>query len=374
MTYSYVSHNNTLLKGGDYYLSRKDWLIIGTGLLIGILAALLVKWGNPQNMGFCIACFLRDIAGGLGLHRAGVVQYLRPEIPGLVLGATIAALIGREFKSKGGSGTIIRFLLGIFMMIGALVFLGCPLRMLLRLGGGDLNALLGLVGFVVGIAVGIWFLKSGFNLGRAQTGSLAGALIMPLLSVVIVLLVIIKPVFNAEAGGPIFYSVEGPGSLFAPIAISLAAGLIVGYLAQRARLCLSGGIRDYALTKDTYLLKGYGGIFVGVLVTNLILGYFTLGFVDQPVAHTDGVWNFMGMALVGLACILAGGCPLRQLIMSGQGDTDGGVTVLGMVAGAAIAHNFMMASSAAGPTYYGKIAVIIGLIICAGIGWACREA
>jgi YedE family putative selenium metabolism protein len=187
MTYSYVSHNNTLLKGGDYYLSRKDWLIIGTGLLIGILAALLVKWGNPQNMGFCIACFLRDIAGGLGLHRAAVVQYLRPEIPGLVLGATIAALIGREFKSKGGSGTIIRFLLGIFMMIGALVFLGCPLRMLLRLGGGDLNALLGLAGFVVGIAVGIWFLKSGFNLGRAQTGSLAGALIMPLLSVVIVL-------------------------------------------------------------------------------------------------------------------------------------------------------------------------------------------
>lgn len=168
-------------------MSRKDWLIIGTGLLIGILAALLVKWGNPQNMGFCIACFLRDIAGGLGLHRAAVVQYLRPEIPGLVLGATIAALIGREFKSKGGSGTIIRFLLGIFMMIGALVFLGCPLRMLLRLGGGDLNALLGLAGFVVGIAVGIWFLKSGFNLGRAQTGSLAGALIMPLLSVVIVL-------------------------------------------------------------------------------------------------------------------------------------------------------------------------------------------
>lgn len=115
-------------------------------------------------------------------------------------------------------------------------------------------------------------------------------------------------------------------------------------------------------------------LLTGVLVTNLILGYFTLGFVDQPIAHTDGVWNFMGMALVGLACIFAGGCPLRQLIMSGQGDTDGGVTVLGMVAGAAIAHNFMMASSAAGPTEYGKIAVIIGLIICAGIGWACREA
>jgi uncharacterized membrane protein YedE/YeeE len=229
-------------------------------------------------------------------------------------------------------------------------------------------------GFVVGIVAGIEFLKRGFNLGRAQTGSLAAALIMPLVSVVIILLVIYKPLFNAEVGGPIFTSAKGPGSLFAPLAISLAAGLIVGFLAQRARLCLSGGIRDYALTKDTYLLKGYGAIFVGVLIANLILGYFNLGFVDQPVAHTDGVWNFMGMALVGLAGILAGGCPLRQLIMSGQGDTDGGITVLGMVAGAAIAHNFMLASSPAGPTPYGKIVVIIGLIICAGIGWVCREA
>ena len=355
-------------------MSRRDGLIVGGGLLIGVIAGLLVYYGNPLNMGFCIACFLRDIAGGLGLHRAGVVQYLRPEIPGLVLGATLAALIGHEFKSKGGSGTLVRFLLGILMMIGALVFLGCPLRMLLRLGGGDLNAVVGLLGFIIGIAVGVWFLKGGYNLGRAQNGSAVAAWIMPLLSVVIVLLVILKPVFNADAGGPIFFSAEGPGSMFAPIAISLAAGLIVGFIAQRARLCLSGGFRDFALTKDTYLLKGYGAIFVGVLVVNLILGYFTLGFADQPIAHTDGIWNFLGMTLVGLAAILAGGCPLRQLVMSGQGDTDGGVTVLGMVAGAAIAHNFGMASSAAGPTYYGIIAVIIGLIICTCIGWACREA
>lgn len=355
-------------------MDRRDWLVVGTGLLIGVLAAVLVKLGNPGNMGFCIACFIRDIAGALSLHRAAIVQYIRPEIPGLVLGAFIAALVGREFRSKGGSGSIIRFFLGIFMMIGALVFLGCPLRMLLRLGGGDLNAILGLVGFIVGIIGGVELLKRGFNLGRAQTGTIIGALVMPLIAVVLVLLAIYKPVFNAEAGGPIFASAEGPGSLFAPLAISLAIGLIVGFLAQRARLCLSGGIRDFALTKDTYLIKGYGAIFLGVLIANLILGYFNLGFADQPVAHTDGIWNFLGMALVGLAGILAGGCPLRQLVMSGQGDTDAGMTVLGMLVGAALAHNFMLASSPAGPTLYGKIVVILGIVICAGIGWFCREA
>ena len=42
--------------------------------------------------GFCVACFTRDIAGGIGLHRAPPVQYIRPEIIGLVLGSLIAAL------------------------------------------------------------------------------------------------------------------------------------------------------------------------------------------------------------------------------------------------------------------------------------------
>ena len=53
--------------------------------------AVLLQWmGNPGNMGVCVACFNRDIAGGIGLHRAAVVQYLRPEIIGMVLGAFAA--------------------------------------------------------------------------------------------------------------------------------------------------------------------------------------------------------------------------------------------------------------------------------------------
>ena len=39
------------------------WGIISTGLFIGVFAALLQKWGNPGNMGICVACFERDIAG-----------------------------------------------------------------------------------------------------------------------------------------------------------------------------------------------------------------------------------------------------------------------------------------------------------------------
>ena len=66
--------------------NEKLWIVIA-GIVIGVIAAMLVFFGNPTNMGFCIACFLRDTSGALGLHRAAAVQYIRPEIIGLVLGS-----------------------------------------------------------------------------------------------------------------------------------------------------------------------------------------------------------------------------------------------------------------------------------------------
>ena len=90
-------------------LFANRWGIIGVGAFIGVLAALLQKLGNSGNMGICVACFERDIAGALGLHRAGVVQYMRPEIIGFVLGSLTAAYIFKEFRPRAGSAPIVRF-------------------------------------------------------------------------------------------------------------------------------------------------------------------------------------------------------------------------------------------------------------------------
>ncbi len=141
--------------------------IVAAGLVIGVISALLVFFGNPVNMGFCIACFLRDTSGALGFHAAPVVQYIRPEIIGLVLGACIMAMVSGEFKARGGSAPVTRFILAVFVMIGCLMFLGCPFRMILRLAGGDGNAILGLVGFALGILAGVFFLKRGYTLKRS---------------------------------------------------------------------------------------------------------------------------------------------------------------------------------------------------------------
>ncbi|MBN1812147.1 MAG: YedE-related selenium metabolism membrane protein [Anaerolineae bacterium] len=363
-----------------FFASR--WGIILAGAVIGVLAPLLQYAGNPKNMGICVACFERDIAGALGLHRAAAVQYVRPEIVGFVLGAAIAALLFREFKARAGSAPIVRFVLGMFAMIGALAFLGCPWRALLRLSAGDLNAVVGLIGLGVGIFVGVQFLKAGYNLGRSHNTCVAVGWIMPLMMIGLLLLL----VFRVKVGdnGALFFSTEGPGSQHAFWLISLGAGLVIGFLAQRTRFCTMGSIRDVILMGDTHLISGLGALVVVAVITNLILGQFgTPAFFGQPVAHSQHLWNFLGMVLAGLAFALAGGCPGRQLFLAGEGDGDAAVFVLGMITGAAFAHNFALAGGpdtvaegvqkAGGIGPYGMASVVVGLVVCVVIGFTMRE-
>ena len=77
--------------------------VIIAGAAVGFAALVLTALCNPTNMGFCIACFLRDISGAVGLHSAAKVQYVRPEIIGLVLGAFIMSAASKEFKARAGS-------------------------------------------------------------------------------------------------------------------------------------------------------------------------------------------------------------------------------------------------------------------------------
>ena len=336
---------------------KRNWLVMLCGLIVGAAAVVLTAHGNPANMGFCIACFLRDIAGSLKLHQAGIVQYFRPEIVGIVLGAVLMALVGKEFKPKAGSAPVLRFTLGAVVMVGALVFLGCPLRMVIRIGGGDLNALIGLVGFILGILVGIFFLKKNFSLGRAYKQGKVEGLTFPIMLTAGFIMSLIGCGFAV--------STSGPGSMQAPVWLALGAGLIVGALAQRSRLCMVGGIRDAVLFKEFGLLAGFGAILVAVLVGNAINGTLNFGMEGQPVAHTEWLWNMLGMAIVGWGCTLLGGCPLRQLVLAGEGNADSAITVLGMISGGAAAHAMKTASSGTGIGENGALATIICLVVLA---------
>ena len=352
----------------QFFASRKG--IIFVGLVIGSLAAWLVFMGNPPNMGVCVACFERDLAGALGLHRAPIVQYLRPEIPAFVLGSLAAALLFGEFRVRAGSTPVVRFLLGAFAAIGALVFLGCPWRVILRLAGGDAHAIFGLVGLIVGVGIGTIFFRMGFSLGRSQNQGKISGLMLPALMLGLLVLYLADPQIVGELkSGVLFYSIKGPGSQHAPFIFSLCAGLAVGFLAQRSRFCTMGALRDVILFNQWYLALGFIAMFAAALVMNFSLGSFHWGFENQPVAQPDDLWNFMGMVTAGLAFALAGGCPGRQLFMAGEGDNDAAVFAVGLIVGTAMAHNFGMASSTAGIGPHGMAATLAGLGICLFVGF-----
>jgi hypothetical protein len=259
-------------------------------------------------------------------------------------------------------------------MIGALVFLGCPWRAVLRLAGGDGNAILGILGLTFGIWMGTLFLKKGYNLGRTQAAPATVGWMLPLLMLGFLVLMFIFPQAEGkEQSGILFYSAKGPGAMHAPLFAALIVGLGIGFLAQRSRFCTMGAIRDSVLFGQTHLLSGFISLVVFAFLTNLILGQFKPGFSGQPVAHTLHFWNFAGMSLAGLAFALAGGCPGRQLFLSGEGDGDAAVFVLGMIVGAGFAHNFGLASSPNGTGPYGVAAVAIGLLVCLYIGFTMRK-
>jgi YedE family putative selenium metabolism protein len=363
------------LKVKSLFFSTRLGIIVA-GLIIGTLAALLPVWGNPANMGICVACFLRDITGALGLHRASAVQYIRPEIPGFVLGSMIAALAFGEFKARSGSAPAVRFVLGFFAMIGALVFLGCPWRAILRLAGGDLNGITALAGLASGIAIGVMFLKSGYTLGRSHENRMGAGFVMPAFMVLLLF-------FFITGLLPLFRSESGPGSMNAPVIVSLVAALGTGFLAQRTRFCTMGAVRDVILIRDTHLLSGVFALFAAAFAVNLILGRIVFSFALQPVAHSNHIWNFTGMLLSGLAFSLAGGCPGRQLFLSGEGDGDASVFVFGMIAGAALSHNFGLAGKpdvlvdgvfkTGGVSPAGAAALFFGIAACLITGFTMKE-
>ena len=196
-------------------------------------------------------------------------------------------------------------------------------------------------------------------------------LVLPGIMVVLLGLLLLVPTL-------LKFSEAGPGSMRAFWGISLAAGILVGVLAQRSRLCMAGGMRDAVMLRDFKLLSGFLAIWVTVTIGNLILGSYNLSALSQPIAHSQYLWSALGMALVGWGSILLGGCPLRQLILAGEGNGDSAVTVLGMIVGAAVSHNFGLAGAAdsiaedgayvvGGIGTAGMAAVVIGFVVLAVI-------
>lgn len=337
-----------------------------SGAVLGIVAAFLAYAGNPANMGICAACFLRDTSGALGFHSVQTLQYLRPELIGLVLGGFLASFFWtKEFAPKNSTATFSSFFLGVFAMIGALVFLGCPWRAFLRLGGGDMTAIAGFLGLAAGVGIGLFFKKNGYKVDESVSVSKN----IGFLPVIFSILLLLALVFGLKIGenGALFSSVKGLAAQHAALFISLIGGLVVGVFMQKSKFCSVGAFAR-AYKGDFSMFWGVVAIIAFASIANLALGQYKFGFEAQPIAHNNFVWNFLGMVLAGLCFSLSEGCPGKHLVQMGTGNLHSGIFVIGMMAGAGFAHNFLLASSPAGITPYAPWAVGLGFVFAVYVG------
>ena len=124
---------------------------------------------------------------------------------------------------------------------------------------------------------------------------------------------------------------------------SLVVGIVIGFVGQRSRMCFVGGIRDWILVRDTFLLKG-------------LIAFVVVVFVGYPVAAAAGgvpngdfgfpitsaiVLTVIGGFGVGYVSILANGCPFRQHVLASQGAGSSMMYLLGFFAGAPIFHTIV---------------------------------
>ena len=351
----------------DLIFDRHFWLVVVSGTVLGALGVLLSYWGNPEHSGICVSCFLENTAGALGLHPDVRMQYIRPELPGFVLGAMVSAMVGKEFKTRGGKAPIFRFLAGFFLIVGCTVFIGCPIKLFLRLTAGDLTTWSGLLGLLVGIGIAARGMTSGVHVGHGSAQRGGGGLLIPLMFLLFLVMLFARPAF-------IMISERGSAAQHAPVMISLIAALVIGVLAQRSRFCITGALRDlFLIGLRAPLFWGLVAMVLAAVTVSLLTGSFRLGLYGQPGAHLDLFWSFAGMLLVGWMSVLIGGCPFRQLVKAGEGDTDAGMVVLGMLTGAGIVQSWDISATAAGVSHYGQIAVLAGLIFVLAMSLLFRE-
>jgi hypothetical protein len=273
----------------------------------------------------------------------------------VTLGALACVLVRGRFAARSGSFAATRFFFGLWMGIGALVFLGCPFRMLQRIGGGDLNALVGAAGFVAGVGLGHLFERRGYTVGKTEPVATPVGLLGPAAAVLLLVLFL-----RGLLAGP------GPGAAgppdHAPWLAALGIATFAGAAMSLTGFCAVSAARQLFLKRKRMLLAA-GCLVAGYAAVALLSGRFQGGSGGQPFAHEDVLWNVLPMALVGLAGVLAGGCPVRQMVMAGEGNGDAFVTVAGIAAGGAIAHNLGAVSSTAGATEPGKWAAGVGLLV-----------
>jgi hypothetical protein len=159
-------------------------------------------------------------------------------------------------------------------------------------------------------------------------------------------------------------------------------GVVIGFLAQRSRMCFVAGLRDYILVRDRELMLGLFSFFITIWFLTSVLYSLDLLRVGTPQYGVGGIGrsrgsflinirdiksigeinltgleggsnafgtifnNFFimsvaGGCVIGLLSTLAGGCVLRQHVLFAQGSRDSFFYLSGFYSAVVIYYSFL---------------------------------
>jgi YedE family putative selenium metabolism protein len=207
---------------------------------------------------------------------------------------------------------------------------------------------------IAGVGSAMLLEARGYSVGRTAPAPAAVGLLAPAAALLLLALFLAGGVLRGPGPG------EGGGPAHAAWGIALAVGLGAGAALSATGFCAVSAARQVfrgprpMLLAAVALVLAYGGVAAAT-------GRWRGGFEGQPVAHAEHLWNFLALFMVGAAGALAGGCPVRMMVMAGEGNGDALVGTAGIAAGGALAHSLGVASSGAGTTPAGRWLVILGI-------------
>jgi Sulphur transport len=144
------------------WLGRWSRSAVVYGVVVGILAVVVGEYldvSPPAAYGLCSACHGRDLADWILNHVEGKNLFVTAAgagwpiltVVGLVLGSFLASKRNREFSGINLGGNVRQFAYGAIVMGSALFVGGCPTRIIIRSGYGDLAGIVALGGVAAGI-------------------------------------------------------------------------------------------------------------------------------------------------------------------------------------------------------------------------------
>ena len=131
---------------------------------MAVLAGVAGQWlgvSPPAAYGICSACHGRDLSNWILNHSEGARLFVTAAgaswplltVVGLVLGSFLASIRNEEFASINLGGNVRQFAFGAVVMCAALLVGGCPTRIIIRTGYGDLAGVLALGGVATGVVI-----------------------------------------------------------------------------------------------------------------------------------------------------------------------------------------------------------------------------